>query len=582
MAAAWLDNLIPLRARLDEWQLAGWQPTRVAEAGLGCRLIADVMIPMTDGVHLSADVYTPRRPGRYPVIVTFSAYNRDFDTIGMPLGTNEIGSPSIIADRGYVQVVVTARGVGRSEGTLQPWQCKGEVDDHQRCVEWASEQPWSNGSVCLFGTSYYGMSQPAVAARRLPMLKAFFCNEICTDFRRHLYRYGGVFNADFISLWTGANFNPSAMRRRVAPVLRALLSQIVNRPWSWRLIHARLDKIMEGFKTNQLAPEALRYVTAALADDDEGLPQPLGGGAYRDLPNIEIPFVVAQNRGMISLHQFGAYDLFEHAGTPRHQRHLIIGPGEYVLPVYSWQLEALAFFDHVLKGVDNGYDKLARVRYWRDGAGTWGEADDIPPSDASRRRLHLQAGGELAAEAPADGACHWLSVPRGTPVVPGIAPQELSFAYNVTEPLELLGPVTLNLRFSCNEIDSYLVARLDCIDRDGHTRLLAMGHLRPSRRRVDEASSSKNEIAIDSHAIEPLTPNTPLSLRFSLTPAAATIKPGETLRLRIASRTDLFRPLPSEGFIAPDMAVPPYYARNTIHFGIDSALDLTLRDAVPT
>lgn len=68
-----LDNLIPLHARLNPWQLAGWKPTRVAEKGLGCRLHADTRIPMPDGTRLAADVYTPRRPGRYPVIVQFSA-----------------------------------------------------------------------------------------------------------------------------------------------------------------------------------------------------------------------------------------------------------------------------------------------------------------------------------------------------------------------------------------------------------------------------------------------------------------------------------------------------------------------------
>lgn len=572
-----LDNLIPLHARLNEWQLAGWTPTRVADSGLGCRLEADMRIPMADGVHLSADVYMPRRDGRYPVVLAFSAYNRDLHTAGVPTGTNEIGSPPIIASRGYVHVIVNARGTGCSEGTLQPWHCKAEVDDHQRCVEWAAAQPWCNGDVCLFGTSYYGMNQPEIAARQLPMLKAFFCNEICTDFRRHLFRYGGVFNADFLSLWLGANFTPEAMHRRMSPLKRALLSYVINRPWVWRLMRSRIDRIMQGFKKNRPTFEALRYFMALLADDDKGLPQPFWEGPYQELHRIEIPFVVVQNRGLIALHQFGAYDLFAHAGTMPEKRHLIIGPAEYTLPVYSWQLEALAFFDHVVKGLDNGYDKLARVRYWRDGANEWGSADDIPPTDANTQRLYLHAGGLLAPEIPASGTAHWLSVPRGTPVPPGVEPQELTYEWSVADDLELLGPVTLNLRFACNEIDSYIVARLDCVGRTGDARLIAMGHLRPARRRIDNVASGRNEIAIDLRTVDPLVPNMPVSLRFSLTPAAAAIKAGDTLRLRIASRTDLFRPRVQDGFIAPDMAVPPYFARNTIFFGSDTTLDLSVR-----
>ena len=81
---AWLDNLIPLKSRLNHLQLAGWQPAKVADQGLGCRLLANVMIPMKDGTKLSADVYLPRKPGRYPAIVQFSAYNRDLHTMAYP------------------------------------------------------------------------------------------------------------------------------------------------------------------------------------------------------------------------------------------------------------------------------------------------------------------------------------------------------------------------------------------------------------------------------------------------------------------------------------------------------------------
>jgi predicted acyl esterase len=72
--SAWLDNLIPLKApRLDAHQFAGWQPMTVALQGIGCRLLADQRVPVEGGLSLSADVYTPKRPGRYPAIVQFAA-----------------------------------------------------------------------------------------------------------------------------------------------------------------------------------------------------------------------------------------------------------------------------------------------------------------------------------------------------------------------------------------------------------------------------------------------------------------------------------------------------------------------------
>lgn len=580
-----LDNLIPLRARLNHWQLAGWSPTRIAENGLGCRLLADVAVPMADGTKLSADVYTPEQAGRYPVIVQFAAYNRDLHTTGLPKGTNEIGSPRLITDRGYVQVIVTARGIGRSEGRLQPWLCEAEIDDFVACIEWAGEQPWSDGQVCLFGTSYYGMNQPAVATRRPKPLKAFFANEICTDYRRHLFRYGGVFNADFFSLWCGANFTPAEIRRYVPPWRRALLSHLLNRPWLWdRILKRRIDAVMRrSFKSRRIDPEVMRWYVALLANNPEGVTPPLPEGYSAELGRIDVPFVVVQNRGLIALHQFGAYDLFEHAGTSRNRKWLIIGPAEYELPVLSWQLEALAFFDYVIKGVENGYDRQPRVRYWRDGADGWASADEFPPADAKLLRLYPDPDTRaLSSTVPRPATATWLSIPRGIAVLPGIdaiEPEVLRYRFTAPADLDLVGPVTVNLRYACSEIDSYLVARLDRIDARGMRRCLSMGHLRPATRRVDAARSSRCEIAIDLQRPLPLAPNEPVVLRFSLTPAAAVLRAGETLELAVASRTDhlLEGVAPSDGYIVPDMAVPPYFARNTIFAGEESYLELWWR-----
>jgi len=112
---AWLDNLIPLKApRLDEHQLAGWQPKAVAMQELGCRILADQRVPVDGGVSLSADVYTSKRPGRYPAIVMFAAYSHELHTAGIPTGSNEIGSPPIFTDRGYAPVVRAASPGRRS------------------------------------------------------------------------------------------------------------------------------------------------------------------------------------------------------------------------------------------------------------------------------------------------------------------------------------------------------------------------------------------------------------------------------------------------------------------------------------
>ena len=219
MSGFW-NNLIPIRPSLSGEQTAGWKPKKETMKGLGCRIVADVRIPVAEGVSLCADLYLPRSEGRFPVVLEFAAYTKELHTAGLPTGNNEIGSPPVFTGRGYGQLIVARRGVGASEGEPGVFFGSQDVDDHYRCIAWAAEQPWCDGDVVLFGTSYYGMVQPLVAVRRPPALKAFFCNEICTDYHRHVFYFGGVFGLYFVNIWAGANFTAKMMGLRFSPMIR--------------------------------------------------------------------------------------------------------------------------------------------------------------------------------------------------------------------------------------------------------------------------------------------------------------------------------------------------------------------------
>jgi uncharacterized protein len=118
------------------------------------------MIPVGDGIAVAADVYTPKRPGRYPAVVAFAAYSKELHSSGAPTATNEAGSPPIFTDRGYVHIIASRRGMGRSEGTSTVYFNDQDVADHAKIIEWAAEQPWCDGNVVTFGTSYYGITNP--------------------------------------------------------------------------------------------------------------------------------------------------------------------------------------------------------------------------------------------------------------------------------------------------------------------------------------------------------------------------------------------------------------------------------------
>jgi predicted acyl esterase len=579
------DNLIPLKGGLSGPQLAGWTPGPAARSGLGCRVLADEMIEVAPSISLAADIYLPRTPGRYPAILAFAAYSKELHSAGIPAGNNEIGSPPVFTDRGYAQVVVTRRGMGRSGGEYAVYLNDVDAEDYAKVIQWASQQPWCDGQVVLFGTSYYGLTQLQVARLRPPALKAFFAIETCTDYFRHIGMFGGAPQPDFFALWMGANFNPTQYKLHVPPLIRALVSHITNSPlkklWQPQL-QKRMTRIMKGFERLKPVRQTRELFAALMLDGKSRATFPLLHGPSGGLDAIEAPFVVVQNAGYLNLHQFGAYDLFENAGAPADRKWLIIGPAEFELPAYHWQLEALAFFDHLVYGAENGYAAQARVRYWIAGAEAFRAAADWPLPASEPLRLYPGSNGadsvvHRLAQAPEDGSNRWAAVPFGAIVTPGfdeVANQILSFDLPVETEIELTGPVTLSLSFSSNEIDSHVIARTGRVARDGTYEILSMGSIRPACRRIDAARSTTTEIAIDIDAPEPLTPGVPITLRFSLTPQPVVLQPGERLRLDIGSRTDLLRSDVSHGHAQFDMQVPPYYSRNALHYGPDTFLEV--------
>ena len=101
------------------------------------RVIIHTGVPakMRDGVTLRADVFRPDDPGKFPVILERTPYNRAGDT----------GTASELAAHGYVVIIQDVRGRFASEGDFYPF--RNESADGFDTVEWAAALPNSNGHV---------------------------------------------------------------------------------------------------------------------------------------------------------------------------------------------------------------------------------------------------------------------------------------------------------------------------------------------------------------------------------------------------------------------------------------------------
>ena len=141
----------------------------------------DVYVPMRDGVKLCIDVYRPDTDEKLPALLAFAIYNKDFqgpdfaETLPpqpawTPLWTGplEAGDTHFFVSRGYVHVIGSPRGVGKSEGGgSREW-------DSYDLIEWIAAQPWCDGNVGMVGISGFGAEQFHVAKQQPPHLKAIF------------------------------------------------------------------------------------------------------------------------------------------------------------------------------------------------------------------------------------------------------------------------------------------------------------------------------------------------------------------------------------------------------------------------
>lgn len=125
----------------------------------GVRMVR-TRVPMRDGVHLNAAVYTPRSGERVPAVVELTPYTVD----------SAHGEGQYFPSRGLGYVVADVRGRGDSEGDFQ--SLTNDPADAFDLIEWTIRQPWSDGRVVLYGGSYSGVNQWLILGTRHPAIAA--------------------------------------------------------------------------------------------------------------------------------------------------------------------------------------------------------------------------------------------------------------------------------------------------------------------------------------------------------------------------------------------------------------------------
>lgn len=340
----------------------------------------DILIKTRDGISISARLVRPKTAGKpLPTLLEYTTYLTP-------------GYISEAAAHGYVGVLAYARGTGKSTGAAVPFQREGE--DLRAVINWIAMQPWSDGSVGMYGSTYSGFTPWAAAKHLPPALKAIAVTSPTAP-GIDMPDDGGVFR-NFAYRWS-------------LYVMNAIDDKAYDDEAAWRTIDQKW--YASGKPYRELAsfygkPNFLflRWLNHPSYDRFWQAMIPYG----REFAKINIPVLTIT--GYYAAGEAGALYYFDehHRNNPHADHTLLIGPyddGATVGGVQSalrgYQVDAAAqvdlrdlryeWFDHVLKGAQTPALLQGRVNYEVMGGNEWRHAQSIEAMGNGTLKFYLDA-----------------------------------------------------------------------------------------------------------------------------------------------------------------------------------------------
>lgn len=547
---------------------------------------SNVPMKTRDGVTLYADIYRPKAEGKFPVILERTCYNK-YTNVDMGLKA---------VARGYVMIIQDVRGRFMSGGEWYPF--KHEAADGYDAVEWAAALPYSNGKVGMFGGSYVGVPVIQAALGAPPHLVGIVPVITASNYHAHWAYQGGAFMQMLAQAWSSVLAIDVASRKTMGSAVPSYWDY-KRPPSAYPVLDVGTGKGLADYYFDWWAHPAY----------DDYWKQ---WSAEEHFERITVPAV----------HFAAWYDLFQdgsirnytgiraHGGSEaaRKGQRLIIMPGGHAgsgekigeiefgkVALFDLWEYSLRFFDHLMKGTDNGIDREKPVKIFVMGKNVWRDEDEWPLARAQPTRYYLHSAGRanslagdgnLSTTGPSvEPADQYVSDPyRPVPTHGGgtlgdtanyppgpLDQRQIEERHDVlvyTTPafehdLEVTGPVSLELYVSSSAVDTDFTGKLVDVAPDGRAYNLTDGILRASFRNSMEKP-------------EPLKPGEVCKLTVDLWSTANVFLAGHRLRLEVASANfPRFDRNPQNGG-RDDGSKPFTPATNTIYHDADHPSALIL------
>lgn len=521
---------------------AGWNGYNSRPLPADILVEHDVGVKVRDGCVLYCDIYRPPNSGpdeKVPAILAWSPFGKKFNGlsmlkmlpwgIGIPDGTMsglerfEGPDPAEYCPQGYAIVNVDARGAGNSDGSVVIMGTQ-EAEDGYDVIEEIAKMDWCSGSVGLAGNSHLGIVQWFIASLRPPSLKAIAPWEAAGDLYREQFVRGGVWDSGLFDFIT--------------------------------------EHIIQGH--NGLESFAEMYRRSPLQND-------YWKDKRANIKNINIPtYVVASYSTFV--HTQGSVRGWLDVDTPH--KWLRWDPYQEWFDLWAVKEsrdELAAFFDRFLKGKDNGFDKVPRVRM---ALLRYGDKDpiypiveeDYPIPRTKYTSFYLGEDSSLSTTPLADsGSTSYFSESSKDGI------QSVKFKYTFAEKTILAGLPKAVLYMSTPDADDmnvYVLLRkldkngkpmlnlnipwknapinsFDELDPKDHHNLLfyfgPMGILKASHRSIDQTKSMHPQYPFHPHDREDkLQKNEIVELQIGLWAMGVEYEAGEGISLEISGQYPLF------------------------------------------
>ena len=525
---------------------------------------AEYRIAMRDSVHLHTSVYTPKAPGRAPILVFRTPYGTGpYGADKFPAGLDR-GYLRSYVDRGYIIVQQDVRGRNRSEGEFMHVRPVGfgdvdESTDSYDTVDWLVKHiPGNNGRVGFAGCSYPGFYALMGALSGHPAVKAVSPQAPVTDWYMgdDVHHNGILMLSDAVRFLNSMNTPPGH-----TPTDRMPRRELTFSPDERTFF---LEHPTRADLTTLLAPNAFWEEMSGHPDYDEWW---RARDTRRACYNIR-PAMLVVGGTYDAEDCYGAWNLYravvrQSSPTPVH---LVVGPwshgawrgdgrrlgdfdfGEQASGSYYMEHFEAPFFDCYLWARDT-VDRLPPVAVFTSGDDRWHTFDRWTPAEARRLTLYLAAGGRLTTEKPTakNSSTSYLSDPADP--VPYVAasglrrPKEYMVADQrflagrpdvltfVSDPLPedttLVGPVEAALEAALSTSDADFVVKLiDCFPDEGE---------KPGMQMLVRGDAVRGRYRDGFTRPKAFVPGKPETVPFRTTDIAHTFRAGHRIMVQVQS-----------------------------------------------